>query len=60
MNLDTRRLRILDDIHAFLGGKTQFDLSISDRTAAYPWIEDILKQLRYGALGKADKGTVRT
>lgn len=60
VNLDTRRLRTLGDIRAFLGGSTQFDLSISDRTAAYRWIEDTLKQLRYGALGKADKGTVRT
>jgi hypothetical protein len=60
VNLDTRRLRTLDDIRAFLSGSTQFDLSISDPTAAYWWIEDTLKQLRYGALGKADKGTVRT
>ena len=60
MNLDTRRLRTLGDIPALLGGSTQFDLSISDRTAVYPWIEDILEQLRYGALAKADKGIVRT
>jgi hypothetical protein len=60
VNLDTRRLRTLDDIRAFLSGSTQFELFISDRTAAYRWIEDTLKQLRYGALGKADRGTVRT
>ena len=61
VNLDTRRLRTPDDIRAFLSGSTHFELSISDRTAAYRWIEDYsLKQLGYGALGKADKGTVRT
>lgn len=60
VNLDTRRLKSLDDIRAFLGGSTQFDLSISDRTAAYRWIEDTLRQLRYATLGKADKGIVRT
>ena len=37
MNLDTRRLKTLEDIRAFLGGSTQFDLSIADRAAAYRW-----------------------
>lgn len=59
VNLDTRRLKTLDDIRAFLAGSLQFDLSIADRTAAYRWIEDTLRRLRYATLGKADKGTVR-
>ncbi len=59
VNLDTRRLKTLDDIRAFLAGSLQFDLSITDRTAAYRWIEDTLRRLRYATLGKADKGTVR-
>jgi hypothetical protein len=59
VNLDTRRLKTLEDIRAFLGGSTQFDLSITDRAAAYRWIEDTLRQLRYAMLGKGDKGIVR-
>lgn len=60
VNLDTRRLKTPDDIRTFLRGNTQSDLSISDRTAAYQWTEDTLRQLRYATLGKADKGAVRT
>lgn len=59
VNLDTRRLKTLEDIRAFLGGSTQFDLSIADRAAAYRWLEDTLRQLRYATLCKVDKGTVR-
>jgi hypothetical protein len=59
VNLDTRRLKTLDDVRAFLAGSTPFDLAISERAAAYRWIEDTLRQLRYATLGKVDKGTVR-
>lgn len=59
VNLDTRRLKTLEDIRAFLGGSTQFDLSITERAAACRWIEDTLRQLRYATRGKVDTGTVR-
>jgi len=59
VNLDTRRLKTLDDIRAFLAGSVQFELTITDRAEAYRWIEESLRQLRYATLGKADKGTVR-
>jgi hypothetical protein len=60
VNLDTRRLKTLDDIRAFLAGSGQFELAITDRAEAYRWIEESLRQLRYATLGKADKGTIRT
>jgi len=60
VNLDTRRLKTLDDVRAFLAGSSPFQFTLTDRAAAYHWIEGTLRQLRYATLGKADKGTVRT
>lgn len=59
VNLDTRRLKTLDDIRGFLAGSGQFELSITDRAEAYRWIEETLRQLRYATLGRSDKGSVR-
>lgn len=60
VNLDTQRLKTLDDVRAFLAGSIQFDFALTDRAEAYRWIEDTLRRLRYVTLGKADKGTIRT
>lgn len=60
VNLDTRRLKTLDDVRAFLAGSSPFQFTLADRTAAYRWIEDTLRQLRYPTLNKADKGVLRT
>jgi hypothetical protein len=59
VNLDTRRLKTVDDVRAFLAGSSPFQFTLTDRTEAYRWIEDTLRQLRYTGLGKAEKGTVR-
>ena len=59
VNLDTRRLKTLDDVRAFLAGSSPFQFALSDRADAYRWIEGTLRQLRYTTLGKADKGIVR-
>jgi transposase InsO family protein len=59
VNLDTRRLKTLDEVRAFLAGSSQFEFTLTDRTEAYRWIEATLRQLGYANLGKADKGTLR-
>jgi hypothetical protein len=60
VNLDSRRLKTLDEVRAFLAGTSQFEFTLTDRTAAYRWMETTLRQLRYRTLGKSDKGTVRS
>lgn len=60
VNLDTRHLKTLDDVRAFLAGSSPFQFTLADRTAAYRWIEDTLRQLRYPTLDKRDKGVLRT
>lgn len=59
VHLDTRRLQTLAEVRAFLAGSSQFQFTLTDRADAYRWLEDTLRQLRYPALGKVDKGTVR-
>lgn len=59
VNLNTHRLKTLDDVRAFLSGSSPFDFTLTNRDDAYRWVEDTLRQLRYSQLGKADKGTVR-
>jgi len=59
VNLDTHRLKTLDEVRAFLAGTSQFEFTVTDRLQAYRWIAATLRQLRYPALGKSDKGTVR-
>ena len=60
VNLDTQRLKTLDEVRAFLTGSSQFDFTLTNRDDAYRWIEDTLRQLRDVQLGKADKGAVRS
>ena len=59
VNLDTRRLKTLDEVRAFIAGSSQFEFTLTDRTEAYQWIGATLRQLQYSTLGKAGKGTVR-
>ena len=54
VNLDTPRLKTLDDVRAFLAGSSPFEFTLTDRADAYRWIEATLRQLRYATLGKAD------
>lgn len=59
MNLDTQRLKTLDEVRAFLAGSGQFDFNLMAREDAYAWIETTLRQLGYLRLNKADKGVVK-
>lgn len=59
MNLDTHRLKTLDEVRAFLAGSSQFQFTLTSREDAYAWVEATLRQLAYQRLGKADKGTLK-
>lgn len=59
VHLDTRRLKTLDEVRAFLAGSSQFQFTLTAREDAYEWIETTLRQLGYLRLGKADKGVVK-
>jgi len=60
VNLDTHRVRSLDEVRAFLAGSSQFEFTLRGREDAYAWMETTLRQLRYLHLGKADRGLVKT
>ena len=60
MTLCTERIRILDDIRAFLGGSEAADITPHDREAAYAFIERTLVRFRYHfGLSRVGKGLVR-
>lgn len=59
VNLDTHRVKTLDDVRTFVSSSQAIEFTLADRDAAYPWIEATLSQLVYQSLGKADKGLVK-
>lgn len=60
MNLDTRRLKTLDEVRAFIAGTSPFQFALTNREDAYTWLTATLLQFHYATLGKADKGVLRT
>ncbi len=59
MKLHSQRLQTVEEIRSFLNGATTFDFEPQSRKESYSWIFDSLRQLRYGALSKADRGAVK-
>ena len=59
VNLDTHRVKTLDDVWVFVASSKSFHFTVAEREAAYPWIEATLRQLGYKTLGKTDKGLVK-
>jgi transposase InsO family protein len=60
VNIDTHRVKTLDDVEVFLASSSAFQFTLADREAAYPWIEATLTQLGYKKLGKVEKGLIKT
>lgn len=60
VNLDTHRLKTLDEVRAFIAGSTAFQFTLTNREEAYAWLQATLLQICYATLGKLDKGTLRT
>ena len=59
VKLHTQRLQTLEEVRAFLAGTLTLDFEVPARKDAYGWIEASLRQFRYLALGRSDKGLVR-
>ena len=59
MTLQTRRLRSIEQVRAFVEGNEAVDYGHRDRESAYGFVGELLGRLRYRTLGKRDKGMVR-
>ena len=59
VTLQTRRLRGMGQVRAFVEGNESVDYEHRDRKSAYAFVGDQLRRLGYKGLGKRDKGTMR-
>ena len=59
MTPQTRRLRGIGQVRAFVEGNGSVDHGHRDRKSAHAFVGDQLRRLGYKGLGKRDKGTVR-
>jgi len=59
IQMDERKIKTVADISAFLAGTDQSDLRLQgSKDDIYAWVERTLNRLRYGKLGKKEKGVV--
>ena len=59
MTLHTQRLKTLAQVQAFVSSNEALSFTLTDRTAAYGWMTDTLKQFHYARCTRADKGVLR-
>ena len=57
--LETRRLKSLPEIRAFVEGIAPLSPQPCPRAVAYAGVEEVLERFHYSRLGKADKGLLR-
>ena len=58
MDIQTRRLRTIEQLRAFTEGNETVTFQFENRARAYAFIGEILGRFGYRRLGKADKGAV--
>lgn len=59
IQMDERKIKTVADISALLAGTDQADLRLQgSKDDIYAWVERTLNRLRYGRLGKKEKGLV--
>ena len=58
MDIQTRRLRTMEQLRAFAEGNEAVDFRPGDRGEAYGFVRDALLRFGHGGLGKRDKGVV--
>jgi len=59
IQMDERKIKTVADVAAFLAGTDQAELKLQgSKDDIYAWVERTLNRLRYGKLGKKDKGMV--
>ena len=59
VTLQTRRIRSMGPVRAFVEGNESVDYEHRDRESAYAFVGEQLRRLGYKGLGKRDKGTVQ-
>jgi hypothetical protein len=59
VTLHTQGLKTLAQVQAFVSSNEAISFTLTDRTAAYGWMTDTLKQFHYGRCTRADKGVLR-
>ena len=58
VDIQTRRLRTIGQLRAFLEGNEAVDFQPQDRNEAYGFVRETLQRFGYRQLGKRDKGVV--
>ena len=58
MDIQTRRLRTMEQLRAFVEGNEAVDFQPESRDEAYGFVRDTLDRFGYRGLGKRDKGVV--
>ena len=59
LQFELESLKSLEQIERFLAGSAEAQVGFPDRKALYGRIEQTLRQFRYEALGKAERGLLR-
>ena len=59
VTLQTAGLQTLAQVRAFVAGNEPVSFTLTDRTAAHPWMMQTLRQFRYAYCNRADKGVLR-
>jgi len=59
VTLHTQGLQTLTQVLAFVSGNEAVAFTLADRTTAYGWMADTLKQFHYGSCTRSDKGVLR-
>ena len=58
VDIETRRLRTIGQLRAFVEGNEAVDFQPRDRDEAYAFVRDTLERFAYGRLGRRDRGVV--
>ncbi|MCU7904715.1 MAG: hypothetical protein KZQ76_02465 [Candidatus Thiodiazotropha sp. (ex Epidulcina cf. delphinae)] len=56
--MNDKKIKTLDNVHAFLEGTAEIDFSIEDKDECYCWIRTTRVRFRYLSLGKTERGLV--
>ena len=60
VTLQTQRVQTLEQVRRVAEGTEPVDFAPADRASAYDFIRRTLVQFEYSALGKADKGALKS
>ena len=58
VDIETRRLRTIAQLRAFVEGNEAVDFQPRDRDEAYGFVRDTLERFAYGRIGRRDRGVI--